>query len=101
MYIKQIGISSDSLKNGKLEGPCGIKPDVGLNPTTPHQLAGFLKLPPRSDPEANQLIPVANAAAAPPELHGHGHEDHDGGGERRHARHLRPRAGLLLGTNRL
>ena len=53
-------------KEGVLVGPCGTSPGVGLNPTTPHQLAGFLKLPPKSVPVANQAIPVASAAAEPP-----------------------------------
>ena len=43
-------------------------PGVGLSPTTPFQLAGFLRLPPKSDPVANHAIPDANAAADPPEL---------------------------------
>ncbi len=36
-------------------------------PTIPQKLAGLRKLPPTSEPCASHAMPVASAAAAPPE----------------------------------
>ena len=63
-----IGPFKLKLLKGILVGPCAMSPGVGLSPTTPFQLAGFLRLPPKSVPVANHAIPEANAAPDPPEL---------------------------------
>src|SRR6185436_5198630 len=46
---------------------CATRPMLGLNPTMPQKLAGLRKLPPISEPCASHAVPVASAAAAPPE----------------------------------
>ena len=40
---------------------------LGRMPTTPQKLAGLRNEPPMSEPCASQAMPVASAAAAPPE----------------------------------
>src|SRR5215210_5785975 len=43
----------------------GMRPNVGLSPTTPHNDAGMRTEPPVSAPTANGSAPNATAAAAP------------------------------------
>ena len=45
----------------------GTTPTVGRSPTTPHHAAGLRSEPPRSLPSAIATMPVASAAAAPPD----------------------------------
>ncbi|SKF29566.1 Uncharacterised protein [Mycobacteroides abscessus subsp. massiliense] len=50
-----------------LIGYIGMRPWVGLNPTTPQKLAGIRTLPPPSVPMDIGAMPAATAAALPPE----------------------------------
>ena len=56
--------------SGKSSGPTsfiGKKPSVVRNPKIPQQWAGNRIEPARSEPMSKDVIPVAIAAAAPPE----------------------------------
>ena len=55
--------SSDSPSSGAGE----MRPRVGLSPTRPQQAAGILTEPPPSLPCATGTMPLATAAADPPE----------------------------------
>src|SRR3954471_16973350 len=46
---------------------CAIRPKLGRIPTMPQKLAGLRSDPPRSVPWASHAVPLASAAAAPPE----------------------------------
>ena len=48
-------------------GQLGTRPGVGRNPTTLQKLPGLRSDEPRSEPSANGNMPLATAAAAPPE----------------------------------
>src|SRR5699024_12759552 len=50
-----------------LAGYIGIRPWVGLSATIPQKEAGMRTLPPPSVPTATVPMPLATAAAAPPE----------------------------------
>jgi hypothetical protein len=50
-----------------VDGQFGTRPGVGRNPTTLQKFVGLRRLPPRSDPSANGSMPLATAAAAPPD----------------------------------
>ena len=65
--MRAIGPSTESVPNGVSEGPCATRPGLGRMPTTPQKPAGVRRLPPRSDPVASQIWPLASAAAEPPE----------------------------------
>ena len=45
----------------------GTVPGDGRKPTTPQNPAGVRRLPPKSEPVAKGTMPVASAAAEPPE----------------------------------
>ena len=64
--MRAIGPSTDR-SSGSASGHEGTSPTEGRNPTTPQKLAGFRSDPPRSLPSAIGTIPLASAAAAPPE----------------------------------
>src|SRR3989304_4234017 len=49
-----------------MSGPRGLRPRVGLRPTTPQQEAGMRMEPPPSPPWAMGTMPAATAAAEPP-----------------------------------
>ena len=51
----------------EVPGPSGIRPSDGLYPVSPHQEEGIRIEPPPSEPVASGTIPVAKAAALPPE----------------------------------
>src|SRR5512138_1786027 len=48
-------------------GPAGVRPRVGLRPNTPQHDAGMRIDPPPSPPPAHGTIPLATAAADPPD----------------------------------
>ena len=48
-------------------GVWATRPMLGRMPTTPQKAAGLRNEPPMSEPCASQAVPVASAAAAPPE----------------------------------
>src|SRR5215211_4800453 len=48
-------------------GPAGVRPRVGLRPNSPQQDAGIRMEPPPSPPPAHGTIPLATAAAEPPD----------------------------------
>src|SRR5687768_12931353 len=48
-------------------GPTGVRPRVGLSPNRPQHDAGMRMDPPPSPPPAHGTIPLATAAADPPE----------------------------------
>src|ERR1700722_10807608 len=74
--------SSNSARSSMLRaiGPCTVRlrsilaigvratrPTLGRIPTTPQKLAGLRSEPPMSEPCASHAVPVARAAAAPPD----------------------------------
>jgi len=64
--VRVIGPACASGPNG-LAGNRGIRPWVGLKPTTPQNDAGIRTLPPPSVPTEQGPRPAATAAALPPE----------------------------------
>ena len=64
--VRAIGPSTDR-SSGSASGHEATSPTEGRKPTTPQKLAGFRNDPPRSLPSAIGTIPLASAAAAPPD----------------------------------
>src|SRR5207249_4562134 len=65
--LRPIGPFTESKRSIFPPGLLTTRPGLGRRPTTPQKLAGFRRLPPRSDPCATQAVPVASAAAEPPD----------------------------------
>ena len=65
--LRAMGPSVESTWKGVSEGPLATRPGAGLSPTMPQKLAGLRSEPPMSEPWASQAVPLASAAAAPPE----------------------------------
>src|SRR5208283_2838008 len=65
--VRPIGPCTERLSKGSTAGPAATRPGLGRRPTTEQKLAGVRRLPPRSEPCANQTSPVARATAAPPD----------------------------------
>src|SRR3954464_2133266 len=65
--LRAIGPWTPRLRSILATGVCATRPMLGRMPTTPQKLAGLRSDPPMSEPCATQAVPVASAAAAPPE----------------------------------
>ena len=65
--LRAIGPCWPSVRSTPNFGVCATRPIDGRRPTTPQKLAGLRKLPPMSEPWASHAVPLASAAAAPPE----------------------------------
>src|SRR5262245_4430361 len=65
--LRAIGPWTVRLRSIFALGVCATRPMLGRIPTMPQKLAGLRSEPPISVPWASQAVPVARAAAAPPE----------------------------------
>src|SRR5688572_32381353 len=65
--LRAIGPSTERSLKRCSPGPLATRPGLGRKPTTEQKLAGVRKLPPRSEPLASATMPVASAAAEPPD----------------------------------
>src|SRR6516164_3635274 len=65
--LRAIGPCTPSVRSTLNFGVCATRPMLGRRPTTPQKLAGLRKEPPMSEPCASQAVPLASAAAAPPD----------------------------------
>lgn len=65
--VRAIGPNTESGFQPKGRFSLGTRPGVGRKPTMPQNAAGLRKEPPMSDPVASGTIPVASAAADPPD----------------------------------
>src|SRR5687767_3900278 len=66
--VRAIGPFVDSAgQSGGVGPPDGTRPSDGLNPLMPHIAAGMRMEPPPSEPVPSGIIPVASAAAVPPD----------------------------------
>src|SRR5204862_982487 len=65
--LRAIGPCTPRLRSIAAAGVCATRPMLGRKPTMPQKLAGLRSEPPMSEPCASQAVPVASAAAAPPE----------------------------------
>src|SRR5579859_45602 len=65
--LRAIGPCTPSVRSTPNFGVCATRPIDGRRPTTPQKLAGLRKLPPMSEPCASHAVPLASAAAAPPD----------------------------------
>src|SRR3954471_22328374 len=65
--LRAIGPCTVRLRSILAIGVWATRPMLGRIPTTPQKLAGLRSDPPMSEPCASQAVPVASAAAAPPE----------------------------------
>src|SRR5687767_13870299 len=54
-------------QSSPVTGPAGVRPRVGLSPKSPQHEAGIRIDPPPSPPPAHGTIPLATAAADPPD----------------------------------
>ena len=66
--VRAIGPSTESGFQPRGRLSLGTSPGVGRKPTMPLNAAGLRSEPPMSLPSASATMPVASAAAAPPEL---------------------------------
>src|SRR5579863_1880325 len=65
--LRAIGPCTVRLRSILKAGERATRPMLGRRPTTPQKLAGLRSEPPMSVPWASQAVPVASAAAAPPD----------------------------------
>src|SRR5215831_15724988 len=65
--VRAIGPFADRVRSILATGLWATRPMLGRMPTMPQKLAGLRNDPPRSVPCASQAMPVASAAAAPPD----------------------------------
>src|SRR3982074_1355003 len=65
--LRAIGPCTVRLQSILKAGACATLPMLGRMPSTPQKLAGLRSDPPMSVPCASHAVPVASAAAAPPE----------------------------------
>ena len=65
--LRAIGPFCAYTSKGFRPGLVVTSPGDGRRLVTPQKLAGVRNDPPRSEPCANQAVPLASAAAAPPE----------------------------------
>src|SRR5262245_50064941 len=65
--LRAIGPSTPSVASILLNTETATRPGEGRMPTTPQKLAGLRNEPPISEPCATHAMPVASAAAAPPD----------------------------------
>src|SRR5688572_5997320 len=65
--VRAMGPIDHSVSQALGKGQLGTRPGVGRNPTTLQKLPGLRSDEPRSEPSANGSMPLATAAAAPPE----------------------------------
>src|SRR6516162_6307187 len=65
--LRAIGPCNVRLRSILKAGLCATRPMLGRRPTTPQKLAGLRSEPPMSEPWASHAVPLARAAAAPPE----------------------------------
>ena len=65
--VRAIGPIDHSVSHASVIGRLGTRPGVGRNPTTLQKLPGLRSDDPRSDPSAKGSMPLATAAAAPPD----------------------------------
>src|SRR6185436_9912827 len=65
--VRAIGPSTPSEFQAFGAGQCGTRPGVGRKPTTLQKLPGLRSEAARSPPSAKGSMPLATAAAAPPE----------------------------------
>src|SRR5262245_17595738 len=65
--LRAIGPFTLSVRAIAAAGVTATRPMLGRMPTTPQKLAGLRSEPPMSEPWAIQAVPLASAAAAPPD----------------------------------
>src|ERR1700755_1144025 len=65
--LRAIGPCTVRLRSILAVGVCATRPILGRIPTMPQKLAGLRSEPPMSVPCASQAVPLASAAADPPE----------------------------------
>src|SRR5215213_11199229 len=65
--VRAMGPMDQSVSQPFGNGQFGTRPGVGRNPTTLQKLPGLRSEEPRSEPSAKGSMPLATAAAAPPD----------------------------------
>src|SRR3954469_14745820 len=65
--VRAIGPCTLTIRASATDGVEATRPTLGRMPTMPQKLAGLRNEPPMSEPCAIQAVPLAIAAAAPPE----------------------------------